>query len=172
MAAMMEPSGLWSSAASSAAFNTQNAASKGESLATTMLVTKLLKLDSTLETQGLEMLPPRPGMLIPCAANQDRTWGSVSRITDHSAHRWKPPPAWKFTPPSRRRAIPASTIVHMAAGTARSNSSFIKSTRICGNVMLHQLLLNSLGSVRDPEFNQAGETGDHEQSAGCDGPAR
>src|SRR5579864_8726394 len=58
MAAMMEPSGLCPSAPSSAAFSTQKAASMGESLATTMLVTKLLKLDSTLETQGLEMLPP------------------------------------------------------------------------------------------------------------------
>src|ERR1700739_3543838 len=69
MAAMMEPSGLWSSAASSAAFNTQNAASKGESLATTMLVTKLLKLDSTLETQGLGMFPPWPGTLTACGAH-------------------------------------------------------------------------------------------------------
>src|SRR5215469_14029185 len=67
--------------------------------------------------------------------------------------------------------MPASTIVQMAAGTARSNRSFIKSTRICGSVMYHRLLLNSLGSVRDPELNQASETGDHKQSAGSNGPA-
>src|SRR5207302_3505742 len=88
MAATMEPSGLCPSAPSSAAFSTQNAASRGESLATTMVVTKLLKLASTPDTQELEMFPPWPGMLMPCAANQDRNCGSVSRITDHSAHRW------------------------------------------------------------------------------------
>ena len=69
--------------------------------------------------------------------------------------------------PSRRGAMPASTIVQMAARTARSNSSFIKSTRICGGVMSNRLLMNALGSVRDPEFNQARETGDHKQFAGC-----
>ena len=57
-------------------------------------------------------------------------------MTDHNAQRWNRPPVSKFTPPSCRKAIPASTIVQMATGTAISNSSFIRSTRICGNVMV------------------------------------
>jgi hypothetical protein len=65
----------------------------------------------------------------------------------------------------------ASTIMQMAAGTARSNSSFIRSAKICGSVISYRLLLNHLGSVRDPELNQPCETGDHEQSTGGDGPA-
>ena len=48
---------------------------------------------------------------------------------------WNLPPVWKFTPPSCRNAIPASTIVQMAAGTARSNSSVSRSTIIWGSVI-------------------------------------
>ena len=59
------------------------------------------------------MPPPCAGMAIPCAANQESNWGSVKRITAHRAHLWNLPPAWKFTPPSCRNAIPASTIVQM-----------------------------------------------------------
>ena len=56
-------------------------------------------------------------MAIPWAANQESNCGSVRRITDHRAHLWNLPPAWKFTPPSCRNAIPASTIVQIAAGS-------------------------------------------------------
>src|SRR5882724_57991 len=87
MAAMMDPSGLCPSAASSAAFRTQKAASTGTNLATTTSVTKLVKLVSTLATQALEMFPPCGGSEMPCAANQDRNWGRVNKITDHSAQR-------------------------------------------------------------------------------------
>src|SRR5579864_468911 len=84
--AMMEPTGLWPSAASSAAFNTQKADSTGISLATTTFETKPLKLVCKLATHPLPMPLPCAGIVIPCAANHDRNWGSVNRITDHSIH--------------------------------------------------------------------------------------
>jgi hypothetical protein len=58
MAAMIEPSGLCPSAASSAALSTQKAAKSGASLATTTFVTNPLKLVSTLAAQALETPPP------------------------------------------------------------------------------------------------------------------
>src|SRR5215469_5449850 len=92
MPAMMDASGLCPSAASSAAFITQNAAKIGTNLATTMFEMKLVKLLSTLATHELPMPPPCAGIEIPCAANHDKNWGSVNRITDHSAHLWNLPP--------------------------------------------------------------------------------
>lgn len=133
--AMMDDSGLCPSAASSAAFNTQKAANPGISLATTTFETKPLKLVCKLATHALPIPPPCAGIVTPCAANQDRNWGSVSRITDHSTHLWNLPPLWKFTPPSCRNAISANTIVQMAAGTAMLNSSVSRSTMIWGSVM-------------------------------------
>src|SRR4051812_2278566 len=114
--AMMDASGLCPSAASSAAFSTQKAATMGINRATTMLEMKPVRLLSRLATHGLPMLLLCAGIEIPCAANQDKNWGRVKRITDHSAHLWNLPPAWKFTPPSCRNAIPARTIAQIAAG--------------------------------------------------------
>src|ERR1700733_216884 len=134
--ATIDASGLWPSAASSAAFKTQNAARTGISLATTTFETKPLKLVCKLATHELLMPPPCAGIVIPCAANHDRNWGSVNRITDHSTHLWNLPPVWKFTPPSCRNAIPASTMEQIAAGTAMSNSSVSRSSMIWGSVMV------------------------------------
>src|SRR5580692_8926687 len=84
--AMIDASGLCPSAASSAAFITQNAASTGISLATTTFETKPLKLVCKLATHALPMPPPCAGIVIPCAANHDSNCGSVNKITDHSIH--------------------------------------------------------------------------------------
>src|SRR5580658_11000960 len=118
MAETIEPSGVFPSAASSAAFSTQKAASTGVNRATTTFETKPLKLVCKLATHELLMPPPCAGMAIPCAANQESNCGSVKKITDQSAHRWNLPPTWKVTPHSCRNAIPASTIMQTAAGTA------------------------------------------------------
>src|SRR6202166_3455386 len=88
MAATMDPSGLYPSAASSTAFSTQKAASTGVNRATTTFETKPLKLVCKLATHGLLMPPPCAGMAIPCGANQESNCGSVNRSTDQSAHRW------------------------------------------------------------------------------------
>src|SRR5260370_9618639 len=132
MAETMDPSGLYPSAASSAAFSTQKAASTGANRATTTFETKPLKLVCKLATHEQLMPPPCARMAIPVAANQESNCGSVKRITDHRAHLWNLPPACKFTPPSCRNAIPASTIVHIAAGTAIANSSANRSTMMWG----------------------------------------
>src|SRR5260370_34723135 len=93
MAETMDPSRLLPSAASSAAFSTQKAASTGVNRATTTFETKPLKLVCRLATHELLMPPPCGGMTIPCAANQESSCGSVKRITDQRAHLWNLPPA-------------------------------------------------------------------------------
>ena len=70
--AIMDASGLCPSAASGAAFNTQNAASTGISLATTTFETKPLKLACKFSTYALPMPPPCAGIVIPCAAKIGR----------------------------------------------------------------------------------------------------
>src|SRR5260221_7477736 len=86
---MTDPKGLWPSAASSAAFRMQKAAMMGASRPMTMSETKWLNVDSMLPTQALEIFPPWGGSEMPCAANHERNWGSVSKITDQSAQRCK-----------------------------------------------------------------------------------
>src|SRR6266567_262420 len=164
IAVTTDPNGLCPCVESSAAFSTKNAASTGTSLAMITSVTKLLKLASIELSQGLLTVPPSPGVLTPCAANHDSNWGNVSRITDQTIHRWKRPPDSKFTPLSDRSARPASTIVHIAAGTARSSSSANRSESICGVVMALPRpppvprLLHSRRTLGDPELDQTGQS--------------
>src|SRR5258708_20500367 len=93
MAETMEPSGLYPSAASSAAFSTQKAASTGDNRATTTFETKPLKLVCKLATHELLMPPPCAGMAIPSAANHDSNHGIVKRITHQKALLCCLPPA-------------------------------------------------------------------------------
>src|ERR1700689_1694414 len=86
MAETMDPSGLYPSTASSAAFSTQKAASTGVNRATTTFETKPLNVDCRLATHELLIPPPCAGMAIPCAANQESNCGNVSRITVPRAH--------------------------------------------------------------------------------------
>src|SRR5260370_28795401 len=142
MAETMEPSGLYPSAASSAAFSTQKAASTGVNRATTMFETKPLKLVCKLATHELLMPPPCAGMAIPCAANQESNWGSVKKITDQRAHRWNLPPAWKFSPPSGGNAIPPTTLFQMPPETPTSKSS-VNSPTLFGAAAMAEALLGS-----------------------------
>src|ERR1700682_6058431 len=176
MAVMIEPSGLSPWAPSSAAFNTKKDARSGTSFPTTSTVTKLLKLPSSPASHGLATDPPCAVISMPCPPNHERSWGSVRKMTDHSIHLGKLPPTWKFTPPSCRRARPASTTVHIAAGTARSNRSVSRSVRNCGVVIVvlystPVLLLDSRLARCDPGFDQAGQTGDQQQARRGDRPA-
>src|SRR5215472_5270874 len=86
IADITDPKGLRPCAVSRAAFRTKEAASNGVSRPTTTSVTKLLKLVSMLRSHGPLIPADCGGNVIPCAANQDRNCGSVSRITDHSIH--------------------------------------------------------------------------------------
>src|SRR5215468_8741082 len=135
------------------------------SLATTTCEMKSVIVVSILATHGLLTAPAWGGRLMPAFANQARNCGSVRRMTVHSIHLWNLPPISKFIPPSCRSASPAISIVHMAPGTARSNNSCSRLTRNGGMAMGRLYLLNSGCAVVDPEFNEAGETGDGQQSA-------
>src|SRR5579864_7846017 len=85
IAAMIDGRGLCPCAASSAALRTKNEAVIGTSRETMKPETKFLKLVSIEVTQPAPA-PDCGGREIPCAANHDRTWGSVNRITDHTIH--------------------------------------------------------------------------------------
>src|SRR5258707_12326985 len=77
MAETMDPSGLCPSAASSAAFSTQKAASTGVNRPTTTFETKPLKLVCKLATHDLLMPPPCPAMPQPSPPNQQSNCGAV-----------------------------------------------------------------------------------------------
>src|SRR5215471_4797182 len=163
----IDPSGFHPWAASSAALRTKKAARIGISLATTTSEIKPVTLVSIPRNHDPLIPAPCGGTVMPWAANQDRNCGKVSKITDHSIHLWKRPPTSKLTPLSWRRASPASTIVHIAAGTAMSNSSCSRSVRICGVVIVvppkpQYRLLHSGCALADPELDQPGKAGDHQ----------
>src|SRR5215831_14294069 len=98
IAEITEPSGLDPCAASRAALRTKKAAKTGTNLPTTTSEMKLVKLVSIPRSQGPLIPAPCEGTLMPCAANQERSWGNVRRITDHNIHLWKRPPTSKLTP--------------------------------------------------------------------------
>src|SRR6266849_6497503 len=100
IAAIIEDNGLCPCAPSTTAFKMKNAANTGTNRVSKTPETKLLKVVSILVTQEELVAADCGGRTMPCAANQERNWGRVSKITDHRIHFWKRP--WKLMPSCRK----------------------------------------------------------------------
>src|SRR6202011_3336725 len=89
----------------------------------------------------------------------------------HKTHFPVLPLTWKFVPPSCRRLTPAAASVQNAAGTARSNSNWRRSSRNCGTgIVVYSRSVDTL-RLCDEAFGHAPESGDDHQRNTGDAPS-
>src|ERR1700687_4343009 len=123
-----------------------------------------------LASQLVPTDPLADGMLIPCAATHDNSCGSVRRTMVQRIHLPVRPFMWKLIPPSCRRFTPAAASVQNAAGTARSNSNWRRSSRNCGTgIVVYSCSVDTL-RLCDEALGHAPESGDDHQRNTGDAP--
>src|SRR6266496_166150 len=142
------------------------------------------------ESHGVLIPPLGRGKAIPNDENQVKSGCRVRNTTAQNIHLVNLPPIASAAVPSCRKAIPASTIDSRAADGARRSSKEITSFSSCGVgiafisfVTCHyalwfwsvassprpafcaeSLLCNTTGTVRNPELDKPGYTGDGQKS--------
>src|SRR5271163_3726511 len=98
-AATVEARGFSPAAPSRHALRTKYAARTGTNFATTIWLTKFVKMVCMLASQLVPIDPLPDGTVMPCAAIHDRSCGSVRNTTVHNTHFPVRPLTWKLVPP-------------------------------------------------------------------------